>query len=1054
MGKQHPPRAKVVEYLRSVLIGPREGSNEIVQGTPFLRYMCGILFPLGGDVRAGTSTVTATADEEPTDTAGSSEAKPESVELAFEALAAAVGISLRVDDTATLECNVSAAAYEKQAGETRSAGRSAQAWKRIPLADDQRPLKVQISKHSSEQTILGDRARLDTRWRTMADGTAIVTLTLINQQKTARGLDPALALFQVGLSCRVLRDGSIRPYQDVTLPDDGESEESEVSFLYRHSAPYARGHGCAADWDVDEVGTCARVFTNFVPSAHVPAATFVVPDASVDRNCLSVRYIDEAERKYVLAALSTIVPAYRSWIDDHKAQAGPASLRKVAQRFTRRAEEWLKRIQGGIDLLARDSVAWESFKLANRAMGMQMVLSSNLENGPYPHGASRKPPRLSFEGKTWRPFQVAFVLATIESLVEPNSAARDVVDVIWFPTGGGKTEAYLFLSAFELVRRRLAGAGSDTATGILSRYTLRLLTAQQFQRTAALITAMEVVRRSDASRLGSRPFSLGLWVGKDSTPNTYREAHGKYELMLEQRAPNNPFILEACPWCATEIIPSSPKTGNRPWGKENFGIRSTQSEFAFHCPNTTCEFHDFLPLNVVDQALYATPPSILLGTMDKFAQLAWKDSARAFFGGPDDSSIPPSLVVQDELHLISGPLGSISAPYEAAIDAVITVRGSKPKRIASTATIRNAAEQVRGLYGRPVAVFPAPCGSWDDAFFFRTEPDRPGREYVGVMGQGYIKPVVAMAWTAAALLQSVREVPLGVKDKDAYWTLLAYHNSRRELGRTLTAARDEIATRIKTIASSPALARELREPLELSSSMVKSMTEALAALNRKHDDARPAVDFVPCTSIVSVGVDVQRLGVMLVNGQPKLTSEYIQATSRVGRGDVPGLVIALYSGSKPRDRSHYEDFRAYHEAIYRHVEPTSVTPYALPARERTVHAALVAVVRNALQWCKFDDAGRVDFEDPATKRVIAELEAIMAASDPSEASNVKRLLAGKIADWIQFAEANNPLLYENLVAGAQFPALLSVYGQPPGLGKWQTMMSVRNVDREVTVGVS
>jgi hypothetical protein len=311
-----------------------------------------------------------------------------------------------------------------------------------------------------------------------------------------------------------------------------------------------------------------------------------------------------------------------------------------------------------------------------------------------------------------------------------------------------------------------------------------------------------------------------------------------------------------------------------------------------------------------------------------------------------------------------------------------------------------------------------------------------------------------MSWAAAALLQAPMEVLLSDVDLDAYWTVLAYHNSRRELGRTLTAAKDEVATRIKVIASGAAMTREMREPMELSSQMVKSMSEALDALQRPHSAARSAVDFVPCTSIVSVGVDVGRLGAMLVNGQPKLTSEYIQATSRVGRDKVPGLVVTLFSPAKPRDRSHYEDFRGYHESIYRHVEPTSVTPYALPARERTFHAALVALIRHGLQWPGAEDAGRVKFDDPETEAAIAQLVELMCVADPAEAGALRELAEKRIAEWNDLIEGTaGALHYESLKTPMQFRALLYRYGGLQAGALWATMNSVRNVDSETMIDI-
>ncbi len=1059
----YPPRTALVDYMRAVLYGPRDGEAEEISGTPFLRYMSGILFPSGLAVERAARTVAAAADDESAgaDIGGEEGEQERGLELAFEMLQAAVGLSFRAAEHAPITCSAWGACYEQAMGATgdgataRPRGRAGKRWRRRALATAESPEVIRIAPGSPPVPVFGGRAHVEARWRPRGDGTAIVTVTMVNMQGKDRGtgLDPALALFQVGLRCAAV-DGFILPYPEVGTDHSPDSEESEVAFLYRESKPYARGHGAAATWDAPGSDGTPWVQIDFMPSVDVPAATFELEDDSVDSRCVDIDFLSSAPRADVIGALSTLGVAYEKWIAGHESAGVEQRFAHVAATFISRANAWRDRMALGLDLLERDDDAWYAFRLANKAMGMQMVMAEAGRGGPFALAAARPVPAFALAGKRWRPFQVAFMLATLESCWDEASAHRETVDVIWFPTGGGKTEAYLFVAALELVRRRLVHGDLDTATAVLSRYTLRMLTAQQFQRTAALVVALELLRRGEAERLGSRSFSLGLWVGGGLTPNRFREAYDLFQEKLDTARPENPFQLQACPCCATEIFPAAPTGRAGKWRMHEFGVISTQGSFRFYCPNKACEFHPGLPLSVVDEALYECPPSILLGTLDKFAQMPWDARSRTFFGGPGDDSPPPSLILQDELHLISGPLGSISAPYEAAIETVLRLRGGVPKRIASTATIRNADDQVRGLYGRTCSVFPSPCGSWDDAFFFSTDRKKPGRKYVGVMGQGYTKPVVAMSWAAAALLQAPMEVPLDERDLDAYWTILAYHNSRRELGRTLTAAKDEVATRVKVIASEGAEVRQLREPMELSSQMVKSMSEALESLGRSHSARRPAVDFVPCTSIVSVGVDVGRLGAMLVNGQPKLTSEYIQATSRVGRDKVPGLVVTLFSPAKPRDRSHYEDFRGYHESIYRHVEPTSVTPYALPARERTFHAALVALIRHGLQWEDTADAGKVDFDDPATAAAVTQLVDLMCLADPAEAGALRELAAARIAEWNDLIEGTaGALHYETLKTPMQFRALLYRYGGLKAGALWPTMNSVRNVDSETMIDI-
>jgi hypothetical protein len=791
---------------------------------------------------------------------------------------------------------------------------------------------------------------------------------------------------------------------------------------------------------------CNKVWAEFLPSCEVRSATFEISaGASLDARYRDLDFLSfHADRLEIQRVLRGLADAFGAWVAGEEGVARESGA-EAGMALAMRCRDWHRRMLEGVEALSRDSI-FAAFQLANRAMLWQMQMAEAAKEGPYAPKDARMAPGLAPGGGfKWRPFQVAFFLGVIHSLVEEESSEREVVDVIWFPTGGGKTEAYLLVAAFELVRRRLENGGEDPATGVLSRYTLRMLTTQQFQRTGMLVCALELLRRTSPQSLGDRPFTVGLWVGQSLTPNKFANAEELHEQWdLGNPEARNPFLVDRCPACGTSIVDHANRSA---------GVACGPSNFKFHCMSGACQFSGQLPLQVVDEALYRDPPSILLGTLDKFAGLAWDNRPSAFFGGADGSAAPPSLIIQDELHLISGPLGSISAPYEVAIDGVIRARnhGVGPKVIASTATIRNSREQVRGLYGRSSTVFPSPVNRWDDAFFFRLEDpkDKPGRLYLGAMGQGTTTPVVSMVWSAAALLQASAEVDLPTSLQESYWTVLAYLNSRRELGRTITAASQEIPDRMKAIASADDRVREIGEVMELSSQMTKDMGEAIRTLQRKGTRGAPAVGFVPCTSIISVGVDVDRLGVMLVNGQPKLTSEYIQASSRVGRSVAsPGLVLTLYSSAKPRDRSHYEDFLAYHEAVYRYVEPTSVTPYAPPARERTLHAAIISLIRHATRFGPNDSARLVDFGQEPVAGLIRKFKETVLAADPTEAEEANECIDSFLRLWSETASSGSQLSYVS--GGPQFPtALIRDFGAAEVLGYYQAMRSVRSVDPDV-----
>ncbi|WP_223483344.1 hypothetical protein [Stenotrophomonas sp. OVS01A] len=1045
-------RERSVEKIRSWMIGPSDGEEEDFVGSPLLRYMMGMLYPVENNqidlADDGTTDDSQSADDD----ADSSASNP-----ARRQLPSSLGMSFLVGPDACLECVAEAALY-KAHGAKATGERGRRAWRRDRLPSDIET--VQVMTGEVERLTLGGHAKLHINARPWGGGGHLVTVTLINAIDAGKNLiDPAKVLFQVGLSVTVSK-GELLPYPSARSASASSEDEAEVRYLYRGSPVYARGHGVAAEWDECADGRPRTVRASFMPKAEVRAPTFEIQsDLLVDERYASVEYLafnsDAEELKRVLATVSS---SFKRWVkSQHETASANGEVAGVV--LAKRSEDWCERIDQGIELLS-DPVAYESFVLANRAMYWQMIMAKEARNGPFSVQDGRcVPPLRAGHDFEWRPFQIAFFLGVLPSLLESASASvadalairddRDTVDVIWFPTGGGKTEAYLLVAAFELIRRRLVHGAQDQACAVLSRYTLRMLTAQQFQRTGMLVGALELMRRSDMARLGSRPFTVGLWVGKSLTPNYFKDAVSAYEKWM--RAPStekNPFLLDRCPVCGTAIVDDVSGSS---------GVLASEVGFVFKCMSRACEFKDEIPMQVVDEALYRSPPSILLGTLDKFAGLAWDDRPRAFFGLNDRSGPPPSLVIQDELHLISGPLGSIASPYELAIDSIIKSRaaGRGAKVIASTATIRNSGEQVRGIYGRPSAVFPSPIRSWDDAFFFRLQStsEVPGRLYVGAMGQGTTTPVVSMVWMAAALLQASKEVALPAKLDDAYWTVLAYLNSRRELGRTITAASQEIPDRIKAIATTSDNVRQVNKIMELSSQMASDMGEAIRTLQRKGTPSSPATDFVPCTNIISVGVDIDRLGLMLINGQPKLTSEYIQASSRVGRSPLvaPGLVVTLYSPAKPRDRSHYEDFAAYHQSFYRYVEPTSVTPYAPPARKRTLHAALISMVRHATPYSSNDQAGAVPLDDAVVIGLVEQFKTRVRFADSVEADEVWREIDSILHVWKEQNEAGGKVVYVS--SGRQFvgteTALIRDFGDPPKWGMFETMRSVRNVEPDI-----
>ena len=681
--------------------------------------------------------------------------------------------------------------------------------------------------------------------------------------------------------------------------------------------------------------------------------------------------------------LRPLVEGYRRWIKT-KVDALPTlpvDLQPTATEHLGVCGETADRIDGAIELLRNDSLARRAFVFANRAMLLQR---SHSEWASARQDDPQHAPATPTIAGHWRPFQLAFILLTLRGIADPEHAERRVGDLLWFPTGGGKTEAYLGLAAFTMALRRLRpvpGFMADAGVGVLMRYTLRLLTIQQFQRASTLLCACEVIRLEDPVMWGSRRFSIGLWLGRQATPNRHADSRRALTRLRADETDDrsNPCQLESCPWCGENLAPTD-------YEDDGDALRTR-----VYCPRAGCEFHrrahdQGLPVLVVDEEIYRECPTLVIATVDKFAQMPWEGEVQALFGrvnrecsvcgfltpdcehptthrggtvGPCERLAPPDLIIQDELHLISGPLGTMVGLYETAVDALCSrsegERLIAPKLVASTATIRRAFEQIRSLFDRELRIFPALGLEPEDSFFAREVPPSktsPGRLYLGVLAPGKSMKT-ALIRVAAALLSGGAGLAEADADRaDPYLTVVAYFNSLRELGGAVRLMEDDIRARLDQLATRGLPKRSRPVYAELTSRVSSSeIPRLLRQLKTPHNaprdaDSRLPLDAVLASNMISVGVDVNRLGLMTVLGQPKTTAEYIQATSRVGRQQTgPGLVVTIYNWVRPRDLSHFERFGHYHTTLYRHVEAVSVTPFSSRARDRGLAGTFVAMHR-------------------------------------------------------------------------------------------------------------
>ena len=989
-------RAALTHALQLDLIGPGpegEHAAESLPGweRPSLWYLTGFLVP------TGTPAAERADDDEDDDFDGE---VPERAGMAEESpqhgkrtkrrfFPSSMGLSFLVRPDADM-IRVTATWGDYRRGEhTDRSGKLLDAWLRtpraeavdVPLGGDAAPTRHEVPGsgglvlHTTERPIPTERLGGQ-----IEPGTRAVSVFLVNERPPAehrKDADEAYA-FQAGISVEC--DIPFHPRPDLSGREDPSWDVQVTRLHYADTPAYATGHGVSGDWTIEE-GECRRVRTTWIGSSQVEATKpRPVPGVEISMGALGGLADGEAARK----ALSPLLSGYREWIESRReaALALTGEHRDTAKVLLHDAGVATNRMERGINLLATDADALDAFRLANRAVG---------------HALAR---RIGNDDPKWWPFQLAFLLLNIAGMADPHDPDRETVDLLFFPTGGGKTEAYLGLAAFAMVLRRIRNPGSGARAGagvsVIMRYTLRLLTLDQLSRAAGLVCALELEREENPQRYGEWPFEIGLWVGKAATPNKMgrkgdnRADSARRKTIQYQRNPRanpSPIPVERCPWCGTEftadcftLLPDA----DRP------------RDLRVVCTDFECDFSGNRPLPIVgvDEPLYRRLPAFLIATVDKFAALPWEGASGSLLGSAgrydsegfygatapgrgsrlDSPLPPPDLVIQDELHLITGPLGTMMGLYETAIEGLCAVdhpgsiakRGARPKIVASTATARDARNQVQAVFARAdTRVFPPPGPDRRDSFFAGVVPasNVPARGYLGIAATGR-NPKVIMRRVMLALMGAAQTHYIlagGRKNKrnpaDPYMTLLAYFNSLRELGGARRIVEEEVQNTLKgrgvrrRLGEQRGLFRDrtlYSEVMELTSRVTTDqVATAFERLGRGfHEKGR--VDCALATNMISVGLDVPRLGLMVVNGQPKTHAEYIQATSRVGRADDrPGLVVTLLNIHKPRDRSHYERFRHYHETCYRSVEPASVTPFSARALDRGLAGALVALARHS-----------------------------------------------------------------------------------------------------------
>ena len=1103
-------RDSLVEALRLDLIGPTPGRRFADERLPERErpskwYLTGFLVPtddrrvdLGEDEEVGETPAGEGDSEDPA-------AKEKAAKRTF--FPSSIGLSFRAPgDLETLELVARWGDYEL-VEETRDDGKKARCWRR---AEKEGAVSVSLSAGNADLEVPdSDGLQFHVRSRpASADGgdagakggERSVSVFLANRRRPAKDEKERDLRFAFQAQLEVRADTPFAPMHDLRGANADDPDEQVADLHYADAPEFAVGHGVSAAWETEEGGGgCRRVRTEWIGSAEVERVeTEDATGAERSMDALGALRDGQAAR----AALGPLANGYRAWIEEQRLLVDPLprKRRETAERLLSEAAVAAARIERGIEALTDDPNLLDAFRTANRAVAKAL----------HARGAEGR----TDDAPRWRSFQLAFLLLNLPALNDGEHPERGLVDLLFFPTGGGKTEAYLGLAAVAMVLRRLrrpeeegrAGAG----VSVIMRYTLRLLTIDQLNRASRLVCALELERERAPERYGSWPFEIGLWVGKAATPNQMgrkgdkRDDTARAKVVEFQRdARTLPIPLASCPWCGKPFEPASfqlEPDADRP------------RDLRIRCLDYECEFGGGRPLPVlgVDEPLYRRLPAFLIATVDKFAALPWTGDSGLLLGGathwdaegfsgPGSAARggarlpaplpPPDLVIQDEVHLISGPLGTMVGLYETAIGGLCSLRGSgaKPKIIASTATSRGANEQMQAVFARPrTALFPPPGITRRDSFFARarTPDESPARRYLGLAAPGR-SPRVLMRRVVLALMGAAQRAFGDAgwnrnedNPADPYMTVLGYFNNLRVLGGARRILEEEVRSTLRSLGirrrlgEKPGLFRDRdirSEIVELTSRVsTGEVARARERLGRGFHEMGP-VDWALATNMISVGMDIQRLGLMVVLGQPKVHAEYIQATSRVGRdANRPGLVVTLLSIDKPRDRSHYERFRHYHETFYRSVEAATVTPFSSRALDRGFAGAMVALARHAeAALTPAEGAGRIS-EAPADLRervasVFRERIRRQPLSD-EERDAAEATAQARTADlfdsWSRirdnYEKDNAPLRYQPREGSSGPPLLREVLDrdfETDDHRKFRAARSLRDVEPEVRISV-
>lgn len=1103
-------RQSIVDMMRTDLMGPVD-PYEVIKDNPKNAYLVGMLTPQSAsgnfdvDTEQEVDKDIAYEDEEDYTAGEDDDNEPVMVDRFKQP--SSVGISFYVETTEPDVClDISWGDYVKSTEkELNKDGKeiSVATYARQPMGEIVKVVFSEFDKGKDYSLVCDSNVQVHVSRIGLKRGYSLVTAYVINKRINPESEVEGM-MFQVKIRAHASDNRNIflaeHICREVLAPDE---------FYFEQRPIMGRGRGCAAVWDKPVDGRTVCVESEFIPQYEFPGVSAVLE--GFDPFYFSMRSLSVAKKKDdIIERLTVLADTYEHWIQEKlvgdSKMEDPEFKGKIGDDVISKCQNALKRIREGIVLLCQDNIAFDAFCFMNRAM----ILQRNIMNYSRKHGAGIEcrfqdfvDPRKPENNFGWRPFQIAFILMNLNAVVDPKHKDREIVDLLYFPTGGGKTEAYLGLMAFTIANRRLRATESDEynrdggVTAIL-RYTLRLLTTQQRDRITKMVIAAEMIRQRQPEKYGYEPISIGFWVGGGVTPNKFedmQEHPEDVEKTIKARRQKGLVRkqLLTCPFCGKSLHKDDNKHDIT---DRTFDIDIPRKTVNIYCLDEQCIFFKYkegdkakIPVYLVDEEIYAKCPTIILSTVDKFARLPWAVETNALFGRVDRECsrdgyvaigaeharhnktaelpaskltpirpfLPPELIIQDELHLITGPLGTVYGAYETIIEDLCTYtrngKAIKPKYVVSTATIKNAGEQTRCLYARKqTEQFPPNGFEIGDSFFIKEIPVEkdPFRMYVGVCAPGRsVKNALLQVY--AIILQEAYALSLEEDSKefiDPYYSLVGYYNSIRELGGAVRLLQDDIPKRMFHIKKKYGMAKQrfLSRREEITSRM--SSYEIPNKLKQLETtcDSRDCLDTAVATNMIAVGMDVDRLGLMVVTGQPKQNSEYIQATSRIGRA-YPGLVVTLYNPYRPRDLSHYENFTGYHSQLYRFVEGTTATPFSARARDRVLHALIISAIR--LRYPDMaNNAGAAnivnltdDQENEIKTLILDRLNIIK----PSARADAETEIETFINNWKNLASQKKQLRYY-VVKTDRYNRLMNSYGENCTDMEKATLRSMREVE--------